>query len=114
MVVFKAAGGERILLGEDGLDDKAIGEEVEVTIGQSPLVRYQLKAAGNNDARDFVLTVSNASGRTAQVEVTLDYEDNRKLRKASEKLRRKDGKDLWKVTVPANGERVLTYRVVGQ
>ena len=114
MVVFKAAGGERILLGEDGLDDKAIGEEVEVTIGQSPLVRYQLKAAGNNDARDFVLTVTNASGRTAQVEVTLDYEDNRKLRKASEKLRRKDGKDLWKVTVPANGERVLTYRVVGQ
>ncbi|HEY9091852.1 hypothetical protein [Parasphingorhabdus sp.] len=111
MVVFKAVGGERIMLGEGGLDDKAIGEEVEVTIGQSPLVRYQLKATGDGNSRDFVLTITNASQSAAQVEIKLDHQDRQKLRKASGKLSRKDGKYLWKVTVPAHGERVLTYRI---
>ncbi|QTD57606.1 DUF4139 domain-containing protein [Parasphingorhabdus cellanae] len=117
MVAFKAAGGERLLLGEGGLDDKAIGEEVEVTISESPLVRYQLQALENVDNEDsrwtaMQLTVTNASRVPADVEIKLDHRDDEKLRKLSEKLGRKDGLDFWKVTVPANGERVLTYRVV--
>ena len=117
MVAFKAAGGERLLLGEGGLDDKAIGEEVEVTIGKSPLVRYQLKviddvATEKKRYTDMELTLTNASRIAAQVEFKLDHRDDEKLGKRSKKLGRKDGKDFWKVTVPANGERVLTYRIV--
>ncbi|WP_229954513.1 DUF4139 domain-containing protein [Parasphingorhabdus litoris] len=117
LVAFKAAGGERLLLGEGGVDDKAIGEEVEVSIGESPLVRYQLQAVENFDDEDsqwtdMVLTITNASRSAAQVEIKIDHQDNEELRKTSQKLGRKDGKDFWKVTVPANGERVLTYRVV--
>lgn len=113
MVVFRNVVGERLLLGEGGLDDKAIGEEVEVTISQSPLVRYHLNAVGDadTDTRSFALTITNASRTAAQVEITLDHPDTQRLRKASDKLGRKDGKDLWKATVPANGQRVLTYRI---
>lgn len=117
MVAFKEARGERLLLGEGGLDDKAIGEEVEVTIGQSPLVRYQLEVAEDVDTEDrsfadMQLTITNASRTAAQVEIKLDRQDEDKLRKTSQKLGRKDGKDFWKVTVPANGSRMLTYRVI--
>lgn len=117
MVAFKTAGGERLLLGEGGLDDKAIDEEVEVTISQSPLVRYSLQSVQEVDSKqesyaNMELTLTNASRTAAQVEIKIDRRDDYKLRKFSEKLGRKDGKDFWKVTVPANSERVLTYRVV--
>lgn len=117
MVAFKSAGGERLLLGEGGLDDKAIGEEVEVTISASPLVRYSLQSVEEVDNEDtsfadMELTVTNASRTAAQVEIKIDHRDDQKLRKLSKKLGRKDGKDFWKVTVPANSERVLTYRVI--
>ncbi len=117
MVAFKQAGGERLLLGEGGLDDKAIGEEVEVTIGTSPLVRYQLASTGKADTKgqsvnNMRLVITNASRIAAQVEIKIDRRDDDKLRKLSQKLGRKDGKDFWKVTVPANSERVLTYQVV--
>ncbi len=117
MVAFKAAAGERLLLGEGGLDDKAIGEEVEVTISESPLVRYNMLSVEEVDTKresfaDMQLTITNASRSPARVEIKIDHQDNHKLRKLSERLSRKDGKDLWKVTVPPNSDRVLTYRVV--
>ncbi|WP_109354070.1 DUF4139 domain-containing protein [Sphingorhabdus sp. EL138] len=117
MVAFKAAAGERLLLGEGGLDDKAIGEEVEVTIGESSLVRYKILSVEEVDTKrenfaDMQLTITNASRSPARVEIKIDHQDDHKLRKLSERLGRKDGKDLWKVTVPPNSDRVLTYRVV--
>ncbi len=117
LVAFKAAGGERLLLGEGGIDDKAIGEEVEVSIGESPLVRYQLQALENVDNENsswtaMELTITNASRTAAQIEIKIDRDDEDKLSKLSHKLGRKDGKDFWKVTVPANSKRMLTYRVV--
>lgn len=117
MVAFKAASGERLLLGEGGLDDKAIGEEVEVTISQSPLVRYSLQSVKEVNSKrenyaDMELTVTNASRTAAQIEIKINRRNDYKLRKLSKKLGRKDGKDFWKVTVPANSERVLTYRVI--
>ncbi len=117
LVAFKAAGGERLLLGEGGVDDKAIDEQVEVSIGESPLVRYHQKLVENVDNEDsrwaaMELTVTNASRAPAQVEIKIDHQDNEKLRKLSQKLGRKDGKDFWTVTIPANSERILTYRVV--
>lgn len=117
MVAFKQVSGKRLLLGESSLDDKAVGEEVEVTIGVSPLVRYQIASIGKEDTKsqsvnNMRLVITNASRNAAQVEIKLDRRDDDKLRKLSQKLDRKDGKDFWQVTIPANSERVLTYQVV--
>ncbi|MEW4467340.1 hypothetical protein AB1K62_05875 [Parasphingorhabdus sp. JC815] len=119
LVAFKTASRERLLLGEGGLDDKAVGEEVEVTIGQSPLVRYEVKeiqhgVSRGKQSRDMQLVISNASGNAAKVEIKLNHSDKQKLSKTSEKLSRKDGKSLWKVTVPANDKHVLTYRIMNE
>ncbi|MEP3225728.1 MAG: hypothetical protein ABJO01_07125 [Parasphingorhabdus sp.] len=117
LVAFKKMSGEKLLLGEGGLDDKAIGEEVEVTIGQSPLVRYQLKSVAevDNDSKshaDMELKITNASRSDAQVEILLFHQDDHKLKSFSRKIGRKNGKHFWKVVIPANSERVLRYRVV--
>jgi hypothetical protein len=117
MVVFRSVGEARLLVGEGSLEDKAIGEEVEVTISKSPIVRYALEVLDSDDTEgkeyyDMQLTVTNASAMAAQAEITIDHADNERLKKLSKKLDRKNGHAIWRVTVPANGERVLTYRVV--
>lgn len=117
MVAFRNVSGERLLLGEGSLEDKAIGEEVEVTIGQSPLVRYSLMSLGQVETKkrrtmDMRLTVTNASPHPAKVEFRLPSGDNETLNKSSRKLGRKDGADFWTITVPANSERVLTYDLI--
>ncbi len=117
MVAFRSVSGERLLLGEGSLEDKAVGEEVEVTIGQSPLVRYSLTSLGQVETKkrrtmDMRLTVTNASPHSALVEFRLPSNDNETLSKPSRKLGRKDGADFWTVTVPANSERILTYNLI--
>ena len=58
------------------------------------------------------VTITNASGTIAGAELKIDHGDREQLTKTSKKLERKDGKPIWRVSVPVNGERILTYRVV--
>ncbi|MEO9470580.1 hypothetical protein [Parasphingorhabdus sp.] len=116
LVAFKEAQGAQLLLGEGSLGDKAIGEEVDVTIGTSPLVRYTLKVVNDVDEEsrsyaDMELRITNASLQSASVEIMIGRNDRERLTKVSSKLGRKAGKDFWKVSVPASGERVLKYRL---
>lgn len=119
LVAFKNSQDARLLLGEGNLDDKAIGEKVEIQIGQSPQVRFQIEQVGQDEGddrryRDFRLTITNAKRLPSSVEIKLTHSDRERLTKTSSRLGRKDGKPLWKVTVPANGERILRYRVQRQ
>lgn len=116
LVAFKETSGARLLLGEGNLDDKAIGEKVEIQIGNSQQLRFEIKQVdqdGNDDRkyRNFELTVSNATKRAAPIEIKLDHGDQERLTKTSSRLARKDGRPVWKVMVPANGSSTLRYRV---
>lgn len=116
LVAFKQVGGARLLLGEGGVDDKAVGEEVEITISQSPLVRYsvdQISEQGGDDRRyrDMQVTVTNTTSAVAAVELILNHYAAESLTKTSKRLILKNGKPLWRVSVPANDQRILTYRV---
>lgn len=116
LVAFKEASNARLLLGEGNLDDKAIGEEVEIRIGNSQQVRFavdQINQSEGDDRkyRDFELTLTNALAQPASIELKLSHGDRERLTKVSKRLGRKDGKPLWKVTVPANGSSTLRYRV---
>lgn len=116
LVAFKETRGTRLLLGEGNLDDKAIGEKVEIQIGNSQQLRFEIKQIDQNDNddrkyRNFELIVSNATKRAAPIELKLDHGDQERLTKISSRLGRKDGRPLWKVMVPANGSTTLRYRV---
>ncbi|MEO0440477.1 MAG: hypothetical protein AAF067_06325 [Pseudomonadota bacterium] len=116
LVAFREAGGARLMLGEGSVDDKAIDEEVDIRINRSPLVRYTLMTVDdvNVESRNYSdkrLTITNASPRPAKVEIKIGRYSQETITRASQKLGRKDGKDFWSVTVPANGERTLSFRL---
>ncbi len=92
-----------MLLGEGGVDDKAIGEDVELAIAQSPgvIARSVVQVKGR-----VTVTVTNANAYPVALEAKLDGES---LSSFSTKTRRKDGEWLWETVVPANGNMVLSY-----
>ncbi|AMO71118.1 DUF4139 domain-containing protein [Sphingorhabdus sp. M41] len=116
LVAFKTVQGARLLLGEGNVGDKAIGEEAEIVISESPLVRYEVEQLDAEDIENrsrlrFRLKISNASDLPAMVEIAIDADDDEKLGKPSSRLSRKNGMALWRVTVPAGSEKSLTYAV---
>ena len=115
LVAFRQGQGERLMVGKGSLEDKAVGEQVEVTIGISPLVRYSVnmlesKMKGDRQIRDMELTVTNASRQVAAVELKLLADDGA-IRNPSRKLGRKDGVAAWKISVAAGGKETLRYRI---
>jgi hypothetical protein len=117
VAVFEAQGGERLLSGEGAIEDKAVGEEVEVELAAATQVSAVLtdgkKAKGKKRRgwTEHVLTVSNANPFAIRYEAELYVSPERTLERPSRKLGRKNGRDLWRVEVPANSSRALTYRL---
>lgn len=107
VALFGNRQGRPILLGEGALDDLAIGEDVEIPFDQSPGVRTRLTGLG--DGR-YELTVFNDSPSPVRHEAELFVGDDRI--DASVRLERRNGRPLWAVTIPANGSRTLSYRLL--
>ena len=113
VALFEQQAGRPLLVGEAGLTDKAVGEEVELPYSDSPAVRWSLiRMARGERTRDMRATVTNANSRPVRFELRLPLADGDTLERPSAKLSRKDGDWLWAVNVPANGSATLGYRVV--
>jgi hypothetical protein len=108
VALFGNAGGRRILLGEGALDDRAIGEDVEIGVGQAPGVTVALTSPAKHD--DYLLTVTNDQPAPVSFEAELALPDGRALH-PERRLSRRNGRPLWAVTVPANGSATLRYRL---
>lgn len=109
-----ATGPDRpILIGQGALDDRAIGEDVEIGLGETPGVTTHVVADQvSGRRRDYRLVVTN--DRPAPVSFEAEFEGDPDSRfRPRERLSRRDGRPLWAVTVPANGAVELRYRVVG-
>ena len=111
VALFERQGERSLLIDESSTDDKAIGEEVEVKFPATANVTLELKRQQPKPRRyAFELLVRNANPFPVQFEGEFDIAPPL-MRGASAKLARKDGRNLWAVTVPANGSQTLTYRV---
>jgi len=105
---YQRVGGERLLAGMGDMRDRAVGEEVDIAIGQATGIAVE--AEEYEDGR-YRVTVTNANPEPRRVEVALNYGGaDRDVYRLSDKLVRKDGVRTWIVTVPGNGRRELTYR----
>ena len=112
IVLFAPRDGRTILIGEGDVADRAIGEEVEIRVGEAPGVRVVQRQLVQAKARnDIELTVSNDFPRPIRFEAELG-DDGTKL-KTRTRLGRRNGHPLWAVTVPANGRATLRYRAPG-
>jgi hypothetical protein len=108
LALFGTADGRRILLGEGALDDRAVGEDVEIGFGEAPGVTARLSSPTKHD--DYLLTITNDQLVPIQFEAELDLPDGSRLRPEG-RLSRRNGRPLWAVTVPANGSATLRYRL---
>ena len=106
VVLFEPVGGNMLLAGQDGVADRAIGDDVEFKVGQSPDVRAALKqVASSAQRRSLRITLTNARAGPVTAEILIPYE----LANTPKGLVRKNGGWMWRTTVPANGTAALGY-----
>jgi hypothetical protein len=110
-VVLFGTGRQRpILLGEGFVEDKAVGEDVEIVLGQAAGVFTRSSVTERAVGQDVELTVTNDSDHAAAFEAELD-EGGGRISSAS-RLGRRNGRHLWSTVVPAGGTATLRYRFV--
>jgi hypothetical protein len=102
-----------LLAGEGAIRDHAIGERVDIVIGESSQVRVAIQsyATPGTDRHSYRATVSNANPYAVTFELGFDYHEDGQLDSRLRKLPRKDGLPTWTVRVPANATRRFDYRV---
>lgn len=112
VAVFERAQGRELLAGSGAMRDHAVGEKVDLVIGQSAQVRVAIEnyQPPKNSGNDYRVTVSNANPFAVTFELGFQVEDDGTLDSRLRKLPRKDGMPTWTVRVPPNATRTLDYR----
>jgi hypothetical protein len=111
--LFQKVGGRRLLLGETTIPDKAVGEDVELRLPESETVEAEVEEI--SDGEDWTLQrleVSNANPFPIRFEAEFRDDEETRYERFGARMREKDGKKIWAVTVPANGKARLKYREV--
>jgi hypothetical protein len=112
VAVFQPAGGRRVLLDTVSLDDKTVGEKVELLLPAGPGVRGAVESRGERGRIErYRLTVTNANPWPVAYEARLRVGDDERLHIETGRIASEDGRKVWAVTVPANGTVTLDYGV---
>jgi hypothetical protein len=123
--VFEGYAGGEVFAGEAWMADKPVGLPVDLEIGRA--LNLTLEATTENDYDDanddydviFVLAehrVMNNKGVPIEIEVRHGWSDrftDVDVRDSSAQTRRKYGDYMWRIAVPANEMRLLTYELEG-
>ncbi len=115
ITIFTPVNGENLLLGEADLRDFAVDEKVEFAITESAQVRFSNIRKGEPHKKGwqaFVLEISNSNPAPVDAEIRLGpvaFTDYRRVKGG--KVRKKDGRYVWKVRVPANGNSSLRIQL---
>lgn len=109
---FQTAAGMRQLVGEDVTRDKAVGERIDFELGGANNVTAALtRGEWNADrVRDMTLIVHNANAMAVVVEAELVPPPDLMIERIEGRTFERDGKQVWRTTMPANGEVELRYR----
>jgi hypothetical protein len=107
--VFETIGGQRLLVGEAAIGDKAKDERVDYDIGQSPAVQFRAVIQDRDAKGEFQtwqVTLTNARPFDAEVEMLIPFA----LDPAPDGWERRGSSWVWRVRVPANDSLVQTFR----
>jgi hypothetical protein len=113
LALFGERAGRAVLLGEGIMRDHAVGEEVEIVIGQVPGVNTQISVLRLQGRwLHYRLTVTNDRAVPVSYQATFPLASDG-VRFGS-RLGRRLGRPMWAVTIPPNGSRTLDYRIRGE
>jgi hypothetical protein len=113
--VFLQHGGERLLAHESEVRDLAIDEEVEIGMGEAPDVQVTATrdADSSRDADSYRVDIANARPEAIQFELTLNFHDAPvHVGKADRPLGTKNGRPIFRLSVPANSTLTLRYQTI--
>jgi hypothetical protein len=132
VAVFAPHGDESLLEHESGLRDTALDEELEIDMGTSSDVQYsivheqssfdsahaqmlplvpgvtQLRSVKVDDVSR--VDISNARSSAVAFELRLQLAEGARVIRADHPLGRKNGRPIFKLTVPANGTVTVRYQ----
>jgi len=115
LVLFAGGEARPILIGEGYVDDRAVGEDVEIVVGEATGVTSRVEEVAedeNGDWEDYQLVVTNDQAHPVRFEGEFDYDgEDVVFTPSGRRLPLRDGRPLWAVTVPANGTATLRYRL---
>lgn len=105
--VFENSSYGPLLVGEGSIEDRAIGNKVELQMPASPQVRMSnTKLSEKKRKSVYEVKVSNALDHPVTMEIALDRDARR-----NKQIQNIDGVPTWVITVPANDKASLTYKV---
>ena len=107
-----AANGRPMLIGEATINDLAVGEDVEIDMGEAAGIDAdEAETRSGRNWEDNRLTVTNDHAVPILYEAEFGVEEGQLFR-PRQRLPSRHGRPLWAVTVPANGSVSLDYRVI--
>jgi hypothetical protein len=132
VAVFALSGGQRLLEHESEMRDLAVGEEVEIAMGSSADVQIStVKEKALIDPQHAQLLplvpgvrvhrevkvdevqrveISNAKSSAISFELRLSLQEGGRVIRADHPLGSKNGRPIFRLTIPANGRETLRYQ----
>jgi hypothetical protein len=108
VMLFEDSDFGPLLAGQSTLKDRAIGDEIEMAIGQSSDVRFSVtQISGTGEKQRYKVDITNARNEPVNVEIEIPFE----LRGTPKGIAKIDGVPTWKATVNANGEASFRYEL---
>lgn len=106
LALFETVGTRRMLAGENDVADLAVGEDVELELGQSPDVQWKLtRVSETRQRQDWRVDLTNARPFPVRAEILVPHD----LAERPPGIERGRGGWVLPVTVPDNGAATLTY-----
>jgi hypothetical protein len=101
--LFREYQGRPILIGEAALEDLAVEQKVEMNFPAPPSLNASLEVLErDNEPVGWRLVVRNAADHPVDYEALLPNAEEGQYR-FSERVRREDGRWIWRKRIPANG-----------
>ncbi|WP_298019811.1 hypothetical protein [uncultured Parasphingopyxis sp.] len=107
VTIFTEAAGRRLPVSESEIADRAVGQDVEISVAPSSQVMLATRYTGDGETDGWELTVTNANPRAAEIELDLGPGEADIRTSGPGRVRVREGRRIWFVSVPANGERKL-------
>jgi hypothetical protein len=106
IAVFLRRGAEQLLAHESDVRDLAIDEDVEIAMGDAPDV--QVTATQATDS--YRVDIANARSEAVRFELTLHFDDDHvRVRHADRPMGTKNGRPIFRLSIPANSTVTLRY-----
>ncbi len=115
IAVFATSSAAKLLLHESDIKDRAVDEEVEIDLGDSPDVQVTVeREPATGPARTEVhavrVTITNARPADIDFELRLRMRAGGRVVHADHPVGAKNGRPLFGLTIPANGSVTVRYQ----